>query len=68
MIARPGDAYGPHTAGPEGCRTLEIFSKLAGAHHQMLETPDGPIEIEFGSFEALKESSAKMPQQTSSRA
>jgi len=59
MVARSGEAYGPHIAGPEGCRTLEIFSTLAGAHHQVLETPDGPVEIEFGSLAALAESSAK---------
>jgi hypothetical protein len=58
MIARSGEAYGPHIAGPEGCRTLEIFSTLAGAHHKILETPDGPVEIEFGTIEALAASSA----------
>jgi len=62
MVARSGEAYGPHVAGPDGCRTLEIFSTLAGAHHQILETPDGPIEIEFGTLEALAQSSAKVNQ------
>jgi len=60
MVARSGEAYGPHTAGPEGCRTLEVFSTLAGAHHQILETPNGPVEIEFGTLEALEESSARV--------
>jgi hypothetical protein len=60
MVARSGEAYGPHTAGPEGCRTLEVFSTLAGAHHQILETSHGPVEIEFGSLKALEESSARM--------
>lgn len=54
MLARPGEAYGPHKAGPDGCRTLEIFSKLAGAHHQILETPEGRMSVEFGSLEALQ--------------
>jgi hypothetical protein len=62
MVARSGEAYGPHIAGPEGCRTLEIFSTLAGAHHQILETPDGPVEIEFGTLEALEQSGAKVNQ------
>ena len=59
MTARSGEAYGPHTAGPEGCRTLEVFSTLAGAHHQMLETEDGPLSVEFGSLAALAEISGK---------
>lgn len=58
MVARSGEAYGPHIAGPQGCRTLEIFSTLAGAHHQILETPEGPQDIEFGTLEALEQSSA----------
>jgi hypothetical protein len=62
MVARSGEAYGPHIAGPDGCVTLEIFSTLAGAHHQHLETPDGPVEIEFGSFAALEASSARVGQ------
>jgi hypothetical protein len=53
MTARPGEAYGPHTAGPEGCRTLEVFSTLAGAHHMLYETPQGPLSVDFGSFESL---------------
>jgi len=60
MVARSGEFYGPHVAGPEGCRTLEIFSTLAGAHHQVLDTPEGPVEIEFGTLEELAESSARV--------
>jgi quercetin dioxygenase-like cupin family protein len=56
MIAHPGEAYGPHTAGPDGCRTLEIFSTLAGAHTNLIETPDGMVTIDFGSLEALDKS------------
>jgi hypothetical protein len=62
MIARPGEAYGPHTAGPEGCRTLEIFSTLAGAHHMLYETPDGPLSVDFGSFESLAAVGGQAPQ------
>ncbi len=57
MLARPGEAYGPHIAGPDGCRTLEIFSTLAGAHHMLYETPDGPLSVDFGSLESLEKSS-----------
>ena len=60
MVARSGEAYGPHVAGPDGCVTLEIFSTLAGAHHQILETPKGPVDIEFGTLEALEELSARV--------
>lgn len=59
MIARPGEAYGPHTAGPEGCRTLEIFSTLAGAHSILYETPDGVLSVDFGSPEALRASTTQ---------
>jgi len=58
MIARSGEVYGPHIAGPQGCRTLEMFSTLAGAHHQLYSTPDGLVPVEFGSWEALKATSA----------
>lgn len=58
MLARPGENYGPHTAGPEGCRTLEIFGTLAGAHHLYYDTPGGPLSVEFGSLEALEASQA----------
>lgn len=61
MLARPGEAYGPHTAGPDGCRTLEIFSTLAGAHHILYETPEGPLSVDFGSFESLEASKAASP-------
>jgi quercetin dioxygenase-like cupin family protein len=58
MIARPGEAYGPHTAGPQGCRTLELFSTLAGAHSMLFEAPDGMVTVDFGSLEALQRSRA----------
>ena len=61
MLARPGEAYGPHTAGPDGCRTLEIFSTLAAAHHILYETPEGPLSVDFGSFESLEASKAASP-------
>ncbi len=59
MVARKGDAYGPHVAGPQGCRTLEIFSTLAAAHQINYETPDGPVPVEFGTLEDLERSSRR---------
>jgi mannose-6-phosphate isomerase-like protein (cupin superfamily) len=53
MVARPGEPYGPHTAGPEGCRTLEVFGTLRGAHSLLYETADGPLAVDFGSLESL---------------
>lgn len=29
-VSGPGETYGPLIAGPEGCLTLEIFSKISG--------------------------------------
>jgi len=48
-IARPGDIftakantlYGPHTAGPEGCTTIEIFSRIEAMFNLVYEGPDG---------------------------
>jgi hypothetical protein len=53
MIARPGESYGPHTAGPDGCRTLEVFGTLAGAHSLIYDTPAGPLPVDFGSRDSL---------------
>jgi hypothetical protein len=30
MTSRPGEYYGPHIAGPEGCLSVEIFSTAKG--------------------------------------
>ena len=38
--ASPGEFYGPHTAGPEGCLSVEIFSTAAGLD------PYAPDDIE----------------------
>jgi hypothetical protein len=50
-IAGPGDVftagagtlYGPHTAGPEGCTTIEFFGELDGMFRMMYEGPDGDL-------------------------
>lgn len=28
MTAKPGESYGPHTAGPTGCLTVEFFEHM----------------------------------------
>jgi hypothetical protein len=43
MQARIGEAYGPHTAGPEGCVSVEVFSSRSGATKVTYETVDGPL-------------------------
>jgi hypothetical protein len=35
--------YGPHTAGPEGCTTIEIFSEVEGMFRLLYEGPDGEL-------------------------
>jgi hypothetical protein len=30
LTSRPGELYGPHTAGPEGALTVEVFASTAG--------------------------------------
>jgi len=41
MTADANEFYGPKTAGPEGCTTLEIFSKTIGSFTRISEFPDG---------------------------
>jgi len=47
MTARPGELYGPHTAGPDGCTTAEVFGSLEGVFRVLAEGPDGPREYDF---------------------
>lgn len=46
MVAGPGEMYGPHTAGPDGCTTVEIFSAAEGVFRVIEETPAGPQETD----------------------
>ena len=41
MTATAGEFYGPHTAGPEGCVTVEVFSSFKASYQPMFELPDG---------------------------
>jgi len=43
MRVQPGEMYGPHIAGAEGCRTLEVFSTVTGATWADVELPNGEI-------------------------
>lgn len=43
FTAEAGHLYGPHTAGPQGCTTLEIFSRLDGMFRLLYEGPDGEV-------------------------
>jgi hypothetical protein len=47
MSARPGEWYGPHVAGPEGCTTAEVFGTLDGVFRVLAETADGHREFDF---------------------
>jgi hypothetical protein len=54
MVARPGEFYGPHVAGPEGCTTAEVFGTLDGVF-RVLAGPGGQTrEYDFreGEFPA----------------
>ena len=50
-VAKPGDVftakantlYGPHTAGPEGCVTVEVFGRLDAMSTMLYEGSDGQI-------------------------
>lgn len=44
FTALPGELYGPHTAGPEGCTTIEFFSRLGAAYTMLYEGEDGEIK------------------------
>ena len=47
MTAGPGEWYGPHTAGPEGCTSVEVFGTLEGVFRVLAESDDGPREYDF---------------------
>jgi hypothetical protein len=38
-----GSLYGPHTAGPDGCTTIEIFSAIDGMFRLIYEDDQGNI-------------------------
>jgi hypothetical protein len=48
MATPAGEMYGPHTAGPGGCTTVEIFSSITGNGNITLDTEDGPKAVSYG--------------------
>lgn len=55
MTAGPGEMYGPHTAGSEGCTTVEVFGTLDGVFRVIADGPDGPQEFDFRKGELPKD-------------
>lgn len=47
MTARPGEWYGPHTAGPEGCTTAEVFGTLEGVFRVLADSGQGIAEFDL---------------------
>lgn len=47
MTAAPGEFYGPHEAGPDGCTTVEVFSSSEGVYRVLAESEEGPREFDF---------------------
>jgi hypothetical protein len=43
FTAEPFTLYGPHTAGPDGCTTIEVFSEVEGMFRLLYEGPNGEI-------------------------
>jgi hypothetical protein len=52
MTARPGEPYGPHVAGPDGCTTAEVFGSLDGVFRVIAEGREGIREYDFRDGEA----------------
>ncbi len=47
MVARPGEWYGPHVAGPGGCTTVEVFGTREGVFRVLAEADGGEREFDF---------------------
>ena len=47
MVANPGEFYGPHVAGPEGCTTAEVFGNLEGVFRVLAGSAEGPRAYDF---------------------
>jgi hypothetical protein len=47
MLAKPGEFYGPHVAGPEGCTTAEVFGTLDGVFRVLAGPDERPREYDF---------------------
>jgi hypothetical protein len=47
MVAKPGEWYGPHIAGPEGCTTAEVFGTLDGVFRVLAGSDETGREYDF---------------------
>lgn len=47
MVAKEGEMYGPHRAGPEGCTTIEVFGKISGIKSITYATTDGDLPMQL---------------------
>jgi hypothetical protein len=47
MATPAGEMYGPHTAGPDGCTTVEIFSSITGNGNITFDTEAGPEAVSY---------------------
>jgi len=52
MVAAPGEWYGPHVAGPEGCTTAEVFGTLDGVFRVLAGSGVDEREYDFRKGEA----------------
>jgi hypothetical protein len=55
MTANDEEAYGEHRAGPDGCTTVEIFSRLSGMNQTLWATAEGMTFVDLASPEAMTE-------------
>jgi hypothetical protein len=49
MVSPPNEFYGPHTAGPDGCTTVEFFSSIIGTGNTIYEVADGVEAVSYRS-------------------
>lgn len=47
MVSPAGEFYGPHTAGADGCTTVEVFASIAGTGNVIYDTDDGPSAASY---------------------
>jgi hypothetical protein len=47
MVSPADEFYGPHTAGPEGCTTVEVFASIAGTGNVMFDSAEGAQRVSY---------------------
>lgn len=58
MISHAHEEYGPHTAGADGCTTLEVFGTYTGSYMPIYPGPNGPVTIDWSEPTAAAEKAA----------